>query len=288
MYVYLNGRFLKESEAAISVFDRGFLYGDGVFETMRSYGGCIFRLDRHLQRLFRGLEALRIRIPVTAADLARAVYGLLDLNGLADAYVRLTVSRGTGGRGIDMSGCDSPTTVITAGEFVPQPEEFYLRGVKVCVSRGRRNCRPPADSPVKSLNFLNNILARQEASRRGAFEALLLNHEGYLTEGTVSNLFFVSRGVIFTPSTETGILEGITRRTVIEAAGQEGIPLEEGLFRTGDLDRADEVFLTNSLVEILPVGDVDGKIFGPGPVTRRLMLAYRRIVKRETERRNEA
>jgi len=284
MYVYLNGEYIQESEAFVSVFDRGFLYGDGLFETMRAYEGHIFRLDQHLGRLLRGLEVLRISNAWTLDTLRHVLYRLLELNRLSDAYIRLTVSRGEGGRGIDTAGCGSPTIVAAARAFSPCPEGLYRNGVRICISGGRTNCRGPADSGVKSLNFLNNILARMEASEKGAFEAVMLNHEGYLTEGTVSNIFFVTKGVLHTPAAAAGILNGITRQTVLETAAKKGFEVKEGLFGVRELYHAEEVFITNSLIEIMPVSEVEGRVFARGEVTGVLMNAYREAVKEEVSR----
>ncbi|HEC97086.1 MAG TPA: aminodeoxychorismate lyase [Nitrospirae bacterium] len=284
MYLYLNGEYILESEAGVSVFDRGFLYGDGLFETMRAYKGHIFRLDQHMQRLFKGLELLRIKNAWTGSALKHVLYRLLELNKLKDAYIRLTVSRGVGGRGIDIAGCDNPTIVINSREFLPYPESLYRDGVRACISEKRMNCRNPIDSQIKSLNFLNNILVRMEASERGVFEAVMLNHKGYLTEGTVSNLFFVIEGVLYTPSPEAGILEGITRQVVLEVAAEKGITVEEGLFSTKELCEAEEVFLTNSLIEIMPVSGIESKMYVRGRITRiteRLMNAYKEQVDEE-------
>jgi len=283
MYLYLNDEYILESEARVSVFDRGFLYGDGLFETMRAYKGHIFRLNQHMQRLFTGLDVLRIRNAWTGSALTHVLYRLLELNKHRDAYIRLTVSRGVGGRGIDIAGCDCPTLVITAREFLPYPESLYRDGVRICISEERMNCRNPKDSQVKSLNFLNNILVRMDASGRGLFEAIMLNHDGYLAEGTVSNLFFVTEGVLYTPSSKAGILNGITRRTVLEVAAEKGIVVQEGLFGTKELHRAEEVFLTNSLIEIMPVSvsGIEGKIYVGGKITERLMNAYKEQVDEE-------
>ncbi|MEC4684171.1 MAG: aminodeoxychorismate lyase [Nitrospirota bacterium] len=281
MYVYLNGEYIQESEARVSVFDRGFLYGDGLFETMRAYEGHIFRLNQHLQRLFKGLEVLHIRNAWTDSALTPVLYRLLELNKLKDAYIRLTVSRGVGGRGIEIAGCDSPTIVITAKEFMPYPETLYRDGVRACISEERMNCRSSIDSRVKSLNFLNNILVRMEATGRGVFEAIMLNHEGYLAEGTVSNLFFVSKGILCTPSLEAGILDGITRQAVLEIVAEKGIAVEEGLFSIRELHRAEEVFLTNSLLEIMPISEIDGRMYGRGRITEELMNAYKERVNEE-------
>ncbi len=281
MYLFLNGEFLPETEARVSVMDRGFLYGDGVFETMRAYRGHIFRLGAHLQRLFRGLDALMIRMAWTPEYLHDVLYRLLEVNGLDDAYLRLTVSRGTGGRGIEIKGCGSPTVAAFARELSPHPPELYSKGVRLRICEERRSCRAPGDSYIKPLSFLGNILARAEASGQGAFEALMLNHDGHLSEGTVSNLFFVTGGVLRTPSVEAGILRGVTREVVLEAAKREGIPVEEGLFGREDLYRAEEVFLTSSVMEIMPVAEIDGRRYQVGAVTKRLGTAYREMVEEE-------
>jgi branched-chain amino acid aminotransferase len=283
MFVYINGKFLNESAAKISVFDRGLLYGDGIFETMRAYGGHVFRLDAHLSRLFTGLEILRISHTWTKDSLTDTLYQLLRMNNLMDAYIRLTVTRGAGGRGLDITGCDNPTIFIHTRMFTPYPEEYFIHGVMLCSSVARRNMALPADSRLKSLNFLNNILVKMEAARKGAFDAVMLNHDGFLTEGTVSNIFFVSRERLLTPSKEAGILEGITRETVLEIAAREGIPAVTGLFSLEELYRAEEVFITNSMIEIMPVARVDDRSYAVGNITKRLICGYKEMINEELQ-----
>lgn len=285
MYVYLNDIFVREEDARVSVFDRGFLYGDGLFETMRAYDGCIFRLNRHLQRLLNGCSFLKIDLPLSAGELEDALYRLIRMNKLRNARIRLTVTRGTGGLGIDVRGCKSPTVVISSREYHPHPDELYRDGVSIGIS-SRLSCRmAPDNASLKSLNFIENILVRAEA-KEGEFEMVMKSRDGYITEGTVSNIFFVKDGVLLTPSLEAGILRGITRDTVIEISGMLGIPLREGLFGEDELLSADEVFLTNTVIGIMPVRSVDGRGFRSGEITGRIMGEYRRMVEEESRGRD--
>lgn len=286
-HIYCNGQFIKEDEAAISPLDRGFLYGDGLFETMRSYNGRVFRLESHIERLSAGLEILKIEKIWSDKLLSSTVYDLLELNSVPDAYIRLTVTRGAGGRGIEISGCGRPTILIQAKAFNPYPESSYSDGVDLCIAGERRNLRSPLDARLKSLNFLNNILARLEMAEKGAFETVMLNGSGYLTEGTVSNIFFFSGERLCTPSLETGILDGITRDTVLGIASQEEMEVEEGFFTVKDLFYADEVFVTNSMIEVMPVSCLVGsaqirseKRFRIGRLTEGLIRKYRQLTDR--------
>lgn len=279
MRIYLNGRLVGPSEAVISVFDRGFLYGDGVYETMRSYEGVIFMLKRHVERLGRSAGTIGLSLPLGAEGIKEALYETLGANSLSDAYLRLTVSRGEGPFGLDPTPCTSPTFVIIARGLPERMPGLYEVGVKAIIPRTRRNPKEALDPGIKSLNFLNNILAKAEAVRLGAYEALMLNVSGSLTEGTASNLFFVKRGSLFTPSQKCGILEGITREVVISLAKGAGLGVMEGEFSKEELCGADEVFVTNSTMEVLPVSEVDGAGFGVGPVTRLLMGEYRKAVR---------
>jgi branched-chain amino acid aminotransferase len=276
MYIYLNGTLVPEREAVVSVYDHGFLYGDGIYETMRSYGGAVFMLDEHLRRLERSASLIGLTLPLDKDALASAVHETLRANSLADAYVRVTVSRGAGPLGLDPALCGKPTVVIFTGRMKPYPPEFYERGVPVIVAGTRRNLKEALDPRIKSLNFLNNILAKREAVEAGAFEALMLNHEGFLAEGTVSNAFLVARHVVCTPSLDCGILDGITRGHVIRLARAEGFDVVEGKFTREMLYGAEEVFLTNTTMEVMPVGRVDDTACDVGPVARKLKEAYAR------------
>ena len=283
MWVYLNDRFVPQEEAVVSVFDHGFLYGDGVYETLRAYRGRVFQLAEHLARLDRSASHIQLRLPVGPERLADLLRESLRRNQLQEAYLRITLSRGAGEIGLDPALCKSPTLVIIAKPFQPYPESIYTSGVAVIIAKTRRNL-PEALSPqVKSLNFLNNILAKMEAKTAGAHEALMLNHRGELTEGTTSNVFTVRGGRLLTPSVESGILDGITRGLVLQLAAELGIPSEETRVTIEDLTRAEECFLTNTTQEVLPVTQVDGRMIGngrPGEITRRLHASFRACLDR--------
>jgi len=283
MWVYLNDRFVPQEEAVVSVFDHGFLYGDGVYETLRAYRGRVFQLAEHLARLDRSASHIQLRLPVGPERLADLLRESLRRNQLQEAYLRITLSRGGGEIGLDPALCKSPTLVIIAKPFQPYPESIYTSGVAVIIAKTRRNL-PEALSPqVKSLNFLNNILAKMEAKTAGAHEALMLNHRGELTEGTTSNVFTVRGGRLLTPSVESGILDGITRGLVLQLAAELGIPSEETRVTIEDLTRAEECFLTNTTQEVLPVTQVDGRMIGngrPGEITRRLHASFRACLDR--------
>jgi branched-chain amino acid aminotransferase len=280
MLIYLNDRLVGEGEAVVSVFDHGFLYGDGIYETMRAYDGVVFKLDEHIKRLGRSAALIELDLKRDDESIKRAVYETLSANGLREAYIRLTVSRGQGPLGLDPALCEEPTFVIMASEFREYPKSYYEEGLMITVARTRRNLSEALDPRIKSLNFLNNILAKVEAKRAGAFEALMLNHRGFITECTISNVFFVGKGVLKTPSVGCGILDGITRAVVMEFAKGEGIPVEEGEYTVDDILSADEVFLTNSTLEVVPVSEIDGRGFGVGEVTARLGALYKEEVRR--------
>lgn len=274
MYIFLNDKLVEEAEACVSVYDHGFLYGDGIYETMRSYNGVVFMLDRHIERL--GLSASLIRLaPPEEGFLKKAVYETIKSNGLSDAYVRITVSRGKGAIGLDPGLCSQPTVVVIAKEFVEYPAQNYEDGTEVILAKTRRNLVEALDPRIKSLNFLNNILAKAEAIDRGAYEAIMLNKDGFIAEGTVSNVFFVRDGRLCTPSPEAGILEGITREVVIGAAKADGIDVVEGLFTPEDVSLAEEVFLTNTTGEIVPVSRLENRTYAVGAMTRHLHDLYR-------------
>ena len=281
--VWLNGTLCPKKEAKIPIDDRGFLFGDGVFETMRSYGGKVFRLDKHLKRLFDSLAIIHLQIPYQQEELAQAVYDTLKANQLRDAYIRLTVTRGQGGKGIDPPEKPSPTIVIVARELIPYPEQVYREGLRTGISEIKQNISSPT-ARIKSLNFLDHILARSEAKQKGLDEAILLNTEDFICEGTVSNIFLVKHGNLITPDKESGILPGITREAVIELAQRKGITVEEKKVKLSELKEADECFLTNTLMEVMPVSEIDGRKVGqgrPGPLTLRFMEWYRELVQRE-------
>ncbi|MBZ0154667.1 MAG: aminotransferase class IV [Alphaproteobacteria bacterium] len=274
----MNDRVVPAAEAKVSVFDHGFLYGDGIYETMRVYDGVVFLLDEHLQRLHRSASLIGLDIPKDVPGIKRALYDTLQANALRNAYVRLTVSRGYGQIGLDPDLCKEPTFIIITNEFKPYPNTLYENGISLLIASTRRNLKEALDPRIKSLNFLNNILAKIEAKRADAYEAVMLNDAGHLAEGTISNLFFVKEGVLCTPSLECGILDGITRSLIIDLAVRNSIGLREGAFLPGDLYRASEVFVTNSTMEVMPVSRVDSSRFTVGYVTRLLHTHYKHEV----------
>lgn len=278
MYVYLNDALVPASEAKISVFDHGFLYGDGIYETLRVYEGVVFMFDEHLERLFRSASLIGLDLTRSASDMKAAVYDTLTANSLRNATVRITVSRGPGPIGLDPELCKEPTFLVITNDFRRYPASFYEQGISVIISSVRRNLREALSPQIKSLNFLNNILAKIEARRRDAYEAVMLNASGYLTEGTISNLFFVTDGMLCTPSVECGILDGITRGIAIDLAVRNGITVREGELTVSALSAASEVFLTNTSMEVMPVGKVDERPYSVGPLTALLMRAFSREV----------
>ncbi len=279
--VYLNGSLVSRDDARIAVLDYGFLYGFGLFETMRAYGGHVFRLDRHLDRLLNSAE--RLGITVEGEVLESAVTETIRANGLSNARIRLTVSIGEGGAVPDPTTCGEPTVLVVAGNYRSFSEEVYRKGFSAVVSSSRRNSQSPL-SGMKTLNFLESMLARQEARTAGADEALLLNEKGLLAEASMSNVFLVSKGSLRTPGLESGVLPGVTREAVIELAGGLGMDVVECDMTTDDLTVADEAFLTNSVMEIMPLTGVEGRPVGdgkPGPVTLKLMAGYGEMVRGE-------
>jgi len=279
--VYLNGSLIPRSQASISALDYGFLYGFGLFETMRAYGGWVFRLDRHLSRLARSAEILGV--PIEATELKGAVMDTLRANKLGDARIRITISIGEGGMVPDPSTCQKPTVLILAADYQPYPEQVYEKGFRAVVSSIRRNSQSPL-SRLKSANYLESMLARQEARAAGVDEALCLNEKGLLAEASMSNIFLVANGTLRTPGQESGILPGITREAVLELALQLGINTLEHDILLNELFQAQEAFLTNSLIEVMPLTEVDRKSIGsgkPGAITKRLMAAYRELVRTE-------
>jgi len=278
--VYLDGRFLPKSEARISVFDHAVLYGDGVFEGIRLYGGNVFRLHEHLERLWDSAHAIMLDIPITKAEMVEAICETCRRNDLQDGYIRLVVTRGEGDLSLSPTLCPRPTTFVIASRVRLYPEEYYRDGLPIITAPTRR-ISPAAFSPrVKSLNYLNNIMAKVNAINGQVLEALLLNEEGYVIEATGDNVFVVKKGVLFTPPTWMSPLKGVTRDAVIELALDEGIPVREDPLTLYEVYTADEVFLTGTAAELIAVSQVDGRTIGegkPGPIARRLLELFRRI-----------
>lgn len=277
MWIYLNNKFVTDKEAVVSVFDHGFLYGDGVYETIRSYGPRIFMRDEHLSRLFRSAAEIGLAMPIPVKNWGDILQEAMIRNevgtDLQDAYLRITVSRGAGDVGLDPALCSSPTVVVMAKPLVPPASHLYETGVNVIVASTKRNLPSALPPQIKSTNFLNNIQAKREAIAAGAFDSILLNWEQHLTECTISNVFFVMNGTLRTPALECGLLDGITRSIVIRLAGKLNMHVEEGRYTVDQLYRADECFLTNTSMEIMPVTSVDRRPVGngkPGPLTLKL------------------
>lgn len=279
--VYINGQLLDKEDAKISVFDHGLLYGDGVFEGMRSYSGRVFQLQQHLDRLWESARAIHLQIPGTKQQMATAVNDTLAANQLTDGYIRLVVTRGSGTLGLDPNRCSDPQVIIIADKIALYPAENYEQGLDLVTASTIRN-HPAALSPrIKSLNYLNNIMAKIEGLRAGCVEALMLNHKGEVAECTGDNIFIVRRGVLLTPPIDAGILEGITRNVVLELAQQNSIAVSEIPFTRHDIFIADECFLTGSAAEVIPVVKLDGRPIGagvPGTVTIRLIDAFKKLV----------
>ncbi len=281
MLVYLDGHFVDRDQALVSVFDHGFLYGDGIYETMRAYGAKLFLPKKHLTRLKRSANAISLKLPLPLEKIGEALNESLSVNKLQEAYVRLHISRGPGEIGLDPALCTAPTMVIVAKPFLDYPSRYYERGVDVAIVKTRRNHPLALDPSIKGTNFLNNILAKIEAVKAGAYEGIMLNWEGYVAEGTISNIGMVKKGVLYTPHLDTGILEGVTRDLVLRLARRKKIPIREVLMPPKSLLAADECFITNTTMEIMPVATINKKPVGngrPGPVTSLLRQAYKKEV----------
>ncbi len=278
--IYLNEKIVPESKALVSVFDHGFLYGDGIYETLRVYKGIVFKIDEHIERLFRSASMLDLKIPKTHESIKKAVYDTLKANDQNEAVIRITISRGAGPIGLDPGLCPRPTFVIISNEFRGYPKTYYIKGVNIAIVNTRRNYKGALDPQIKSLNFLNNILAKIEAKKRGAYEAVMLDYRGYIAEGTITNIFFIKERKLCTPGLDVGILDGITRRIILDAATELGIKVKEGHFRQNELCRASEVFISNTTMEVLPVSVIDNMKIGkePGRTTKALHQAYKKKV----------
>src|SRR3954453_15089861 len=282
--VYIGGKIFHKADAKISVFAPGLPYGYGVFEGIRSYSGKVFRLEQHVNRLFESAQAIYLQIPMTREDMGRAIEETLAANKLVDAYIRVIVTRGAGSLGLDPRKTTDPQIIIITDQISLYPEELYAHGLKIVTAGTTRN-HPNALNPrIKSLNYLNNIMAKVEGTNAGCLEALMLNHKGEVAECTGDNIFIVSKGAIHTPSIDSGILEGITRDAVIELAREAGHTVIERTMDRYDVYTAEECFLTGTAAELIPVVECDGRALGsgkPGPVTRELRQRFQRLVRGE-------
>jgi branched-chain amino acid aminotransferase len=282
--VYISGKLYDKSDAKISVFDHGLLYGDGVFEGIRAYAGRVFRLKPHVDRLYESAQAIHLQIPMSREEIANAIRETLAFNKLSDAYIRVVVTRGAGSLGLDPRKTTDPQIIIITDHISLYPEELYEHGLKIITAATTRN-HPNAVNPrIKSLNYLNNILGKIEATQAGCLEALMLNHKGEVAECTGDNVFVVHRGQIHTPTIDSGILEGVTRGAVIELARAAGYTVIERTMDRLDVFKADECFLTGTAAELIPVVECDGRVLGtgrPGPITRELRQRFQALVREE-------
>ena len=282
MKIYLNGKFVDASRATVSVFDHGLLYGDGVFEGIRSYDGLIFKLREHIDRLFESAHTIMLTIPMTRDQLIGVVRQCLRVNRLTNAYIRLVVTRGEGDLGLDPRRCERPTVFVIADKIELYPKKLYEEGLELITVATQRNVPEALNPQIKSLNYLNNILAKIEAINAGYEEAIMLSPSGYVTECTGENLFVVSGRQLLTPPPYVGVLRGITRSTVMELGQKQRFEVREQLLTRHDLYNADEVFLTGTAAEIVPAVKIDGRVIGtgkPGPATHRLQQAFRQLTK---------
>ena len=280
MLIYIDGEFLPKAEAKVSVFDHGLLYGDGVFEGIRSYNGRVFKLDEHLERLYDSAKSIMLQIPIPIETMKETVLETLRRNHLTEAYIRLVVTRGVGDLGLDPDKCPKPSIIIIAGKIALYPQKFYEDGLEIVTASVRRNYAEAINPRIKSLNYLNNILAKIEGKQSGAEEVLMLNAEGYVVECSGDNIFWLKNEVLVTPPVHIGILEGVTRNSVIDLARDAGIQVEERVFTRHDLYIADECFLTGTAAEVIPVVKIDRRAIGngqPGKVTEKLIAAFRQF-----------
>ncbi len=282
--IYIDGKFFPESEAKISVFDHGLLYGDGIFEGIRFYNGRVFRLEEHLDRLWDSARSICLEIPMTPREMTDALLDTIRQNDLREGYIRLVVTRGVGNLGLNPTQCKNPSVIIIATTITLYPREVYEKGLTVVTCATRRTNPGALNPAVKSLNYLNNVMARIEANLAGADEALMLNDEGNVAECTADNIFIIKHGRVFTPPIAAGALRGITRSVVFDIAAETGIKISETDITRHDVFIADECFLTGTAAELIPVIKADGRTIGtgkPGPITARMIERFRELT-RET------
>jgi branched-chain amino acid aminotransferase len=278
--VYINGKLYPKEEAKVSVFDHGLLYGDGVFEGIRCYNGNIFKLEEHIDRLYDSAEAISLQIQLSRDQLKDAIVSTLKANNLKDSYIRLVVTRGVGKLGLDPFNCETPQLVIITDTIQLYPKELYEKGLDAIIVQTIRNHSKALNPTIKSMNYLNNILAKIECLRAGAAEGIMLNTDGYVAECTGDNIFIVKDNEIFTPPVSAGILIGITRNVVIELAKEASITVKEEQLTEDDLYNADECFLTGTAAEIIPVANIDGRKIAtgkPGKITLSLLKKYQKL-----------
>ena len=281
MKIYLDGKYVDEADAKVSVFDHGLLYGDGVFEGIRLYNGNIFRLEEHLERLEYSAKAIMLQMPLNRKELSEVTCETCRQNGLKDGYIRLVVTRGVGDLGLAPWLCAKPSIFVIASKISLYPQEHYDNGLAIVTVPTRRINPAALPATVKSLNYLNNILGKIEAKQFGALEAIMLNDQGYVAECTADNIFIVHKGAIITPAASQGALKGVTRGTIFDIAQELGLPLREADMTRDEVWVADECFLTGSGAEVIPVTKLDGRVIGtgkPGPITQKVLASFRRRV----------
>lgn len=280
-WIYLNGEYVTKENAKISVYDHGFLYGDGIFEGIRIYNGNIFKCEEHLVRLYDSAKSIDLKIPMAKDEMERVLIEAIRKNELRDGYIRLVVSRGPGDLGLDPRRSPKANVIIIVEQLSIYPEEAYVNGLKIVSVSTRRNVPDALNPKIKSLNYLNNVLVKIQANLAGVGEALMLNSQGYVAEGSGDNIFIVKNGVLTTPPSYVGALEGITRATIMEIGERLGYKVKEEPFTLHDVYVADEVFLTGTAAEVIAVREVDGRIIGEGkagPITTHLLKEFRKIV----------
>ncbi|HZG58046.1 branched-chain-amino-acid transaminase [Paenibacillus sp.] len=279
--IYLNGEYVAKEQAVVSVYDHGFLYGDGIFEGIRIYDGNIFKCKEHLKRLYDSAKSIMLDIPLSLQEMQDTLVETIRRNDLRDGYIRLVVSRGPGDLGLDPKRAPKANVVIIVEKLSIYPEEAYANGLRTVSVSTRRNVPDALNPKIKSLNYLNNVLVKIQANLAGVGEAIMLNAQGYVAEGSADNIFIVKNGVLFTPPAYVGALEGITRAAVIELCERKGLKLKEEPFTLHDVYVADEVFFTGTAAEIIAVREVDGRVIGEGkagPITTELLQEFRKIV----------
>jgi branched-chain amino acid aminotransferase len=281
MKIYIDGKYYEEHEAKISVFDHGLLYGDGVFEGIRVYNGKIFKMRDHVMRLYRSAKAIAMDIGIHESEMENILLDAVKVNEKIDGYIRLIVTRGVGPLGIDPSQCKKACIIVIVADIQLYPKEFYEKGIDIMTSSYRRIPAQCFDTRIKSLNYLNNILAKQEARRNNCLESIMLNTDGFVAECTADNIFMVKDNVVITPSCNSGALEGVTRNTVLDITAKAGIEFTEKMLTTYDLYNSDECFLTGTGAEIMPVIKVDGRNIGggvPGEITKKILREFRKTI----------
>ncbi len=279
--IYMNGEFVSEENAKVSVFDHGFLYGDGIFEGIRAYAGNVFRLKEHIDRLYDSAKSIMLHMTMTKEEMSQNVVETIRKNNLDDAYIRLVVSRGKGDLSLDPQSCKEPQVVIIASKIKLFSEEMHEKGLKIITVPTRRNSPDALNPKIKSLNYLNNVLVKIEANLAGVGEALMLNSDGYVAEGSGDNLFIVKNNKLYTPPSYIGALEGITRQAIIDLAKKNNYEMLEQPFTRHDVYVADEAFLTGTAAEVIAVSEVDGRVIGngsQGPITKHLLKEFQQLV----------